>query len=242
MKKNVWIVAAHPLEVKDLKKELGLDKCVICSFESEKPYRRGMEPHHTEGPNDGSYWGKHPAPSRFSEMGAAIELLITGIGEDAAEFIFSALKQKRPHLIINIGFAGALLPSLKYGDWVIGRKILKLNRILEIIKPDSRAIKVAANFFSYSPYPCHQGEILTTEEPIAGTEQRRELFNETKALVVDMEAYYLAKLCSEEDIAFLSLKTVSDFADCSSQKMVESKGKLLSKNIAQVIPELLAHM
>lgn len=205
MKKTVWIVAAHPLEVKELKKKLN-DYAI-----------------QNNGMGYGLDW--------FDYKGIRLGILVVGVGnKQTLKILEPALEeQSRLDLLINIGWAGGVAPDMKKGNWVIGERFWSFSsedfNYSEIEAIDLTPIpyfETAFNFFESSAYLEKSGTIVTLEKPLYDRQKKEELFGKTKALVVDMEAFLIAKTALSLRVPFLCLKVVSDSVEEESQAVVKS--------------------
>ncbi len=214
VEKTIEIVAAHPLEVTELEKRLGLP-----------PFRE-------------------VAPSEFLHANTRIRILTSGIGKDKVKSHLSSLfrKEGRLGVLLNVGFAGALNPSLNCESWLLADRIQNFAGGASIrgsVLPDTVLLGEARDYFSAGGNCWRQGGLVTIDEVCSRGEDRELLFNRTKALAVDMEAYYVAEIAAEKGDAFLALKIISDAVGDSAENAIESRGRLLSRRIAEVLSGFL---
>ncbi len=127
---------------------------------------------------------------------------ITGVGikkgRKGTRFIIEKFK---PELIISAGFGGPLSPSFKIGDIVIGEWVLSLK------KNEKR------NLFSDVPncgYDFKKGRILTENRFIYSPGEKKKLFEDTGALVVDMETWGMTEAAFDRGVKVLSVHSISD--------------------------------
>ena len=99
------------------------------------------------------------------------------------------LKKDEVGLVISAGLAGALDPSLSAGDVVIDRA-------------DCVAVEGAR---------C--GRIHCADSIVATPGQKAQLFQQTKALAVDMESSAIARFAKAHDAAFVAIRAISDTAN-----------------------------
>jgi adenosylhomocysteine nucleosidase len=131
---------------------------------------------------------------KFFESGQIV-VVCGGIGAEAArratEAVF-ALYQ--PTLILSVGFAGALDPTLKVGD------IFAPSRVLDA--RDGSSTEMAAGH-----------GVLVSAATVAGVEQKAKLAESYGAQAVDMEAAAVARGAQARGVGFLAVKAISDESD-----------------------------
>ena len=127
---------------------------------------------------------------------------ITGVGiKKARKGTRFIIERFKPSLIISAGFGGALSPSFKIGDIVIGEWVVSLT------KNEKR------NLFSDVPncgYDFKKGGILTENRFIYNPGEKKKLFEDTGALVVDMETWSVTEAAIERGVKVLSVRSISD--------------------------------
>ncbi len=129
-----------------------------------------------------------------------ISLIITGIGKQktAIEITKYLENNKKPDLIINIGYAGSSKEDI--GRWVSISKVYNLE--WEIPDEEKYSMDVGnQNLLTVNDLkilPCYTAECFVTKTDI----------NEN--VIFDMELHSLAILCDLYDIQLASLKKVSD--------------------------------
>ena len=131
---------------------------------------------------------------KFFESGQIV-VVCGGIGAEAArratEAVF-ALYQ--PTLILSVGFAGALDPTLKVGD------IFAPSRVVD------------ARDGSRTEMPAGHG-VLVSAAGVAGVEQKAKLAESYGAQAVDMEAAAVARGAQARGVTFMAVKAISDESD-----------------------------
>ena len=149
---------------------------------------------------EGEVEGIRYISGRLSEK--PVLLGITGVGikksRKGTRFIIERFK---PNLIISAGFGGALSPGFKIGDIVIGEWVLSLK------KNEKR------NLFSDVPncgYDFKKGGVLTENRFISNPREKKKLFEDTGALVVDMETWSVTEVAFERGVKVLSVRSISD--------------------------------
>lgn len=111
------------------------------------------------------------------------------------------IQKFKPDLIVCAGFGGALSPELKLGDIVIGEWVLSLRKN-ERIKLLSDLPKLGNKF--------KKGGILTENRFVHDPIEKKQLFESSGALVVDMETWGVAEAALQNRTDVLSIRSVSD--------------------------------
>ena len=95
----------------------------------------------------------------------------------------------KPDAVISTGYCGALDPTLQVGDIVVSGR-----------GPSS------------SPIPFRSGEILSKDVVVGTAAEKRELFQRTGAIAVEMEAAAVAQAADRWNVPFQCIRVVSDTA------------------------------
>ena len=127
--------------------------------------------------------------------GCHVSLHLSGPGVQRRTHIFKWLRQHRFESIINIGYAGALTSGFEAGEIC---KVSELNRVGEKKIP----LNLKKGF-----------GLVTTDRPVFSYDNKEELFLETNAKLVDMEAYKIAEIISEEEGGLSKLEIVKIVGD-----------------------------
>jgi adenosylhomocysteine nucleosidase len=153
---------------------------------------------------------------RFFENDKAA-LICGGIGPQAARRATEALiVEISPRLVLSVGFAGALDPSLRVGD---------------VITPE-----VVINVADGVRTEAGQGQgVLVSSATVAGKEQKTSFARAYGAIAVDMEAAAVAQGARARGVEFGALKVISDAADFNMpeiDRFVASDGRFQSARFA----------
>jgi len=122
---------------------------------------------------------------RCDQVGRGIEILITGTGKSAQHTLQRWLLSRRssnqchkkPKVAI-LGFAGSLVPEIKYGDvhWFSNCGVEEVaDPIRSCYRKDASVVL--------------SGKLLTVPSVVASVDQRTHLQQRTGAVAVDMESY-----------------------------------------------------
>jgi len=148
------------------------------------------------------------------KAGVAV-VALSGMGAAAARRAGEALVGRcRPEILVSVGFGGALTPGLAAGDLVLGETFWHYS-------PDTRELKggPAAGFSPALPLLCAAlkqagltavtASLVTTSRIIHKGRQGEPLAGLPRP-VLDLETGALAELAAAQDLAFLSLRAITD--------------------------------
>ena len=164
------------------------------------------------------YYGQQP-----------IHFLRTGIGAEKAGVVLTHyLNRHQTHLLLNIGTAGALVPGIAMGT------VGQIRRVTD----EASGQQISLNDFSL---PLPRFNLLTVHEAILD-ERRKQTAAANGAQLVDMEGFSLAKIATQREIPFLSVKIVSDHADEQAREQfvqnLEQLSRSLFRNVLPLIEQL----
>ncbi len=142
---------------------------------------------------------------------------LSGMGEAAARRAGETLVGRcRPELLVSLGFGGALTPGLAAGDLVLGETFWRYN-------PDTRELQAGPHPAFPRPLPllcgalkkagltAVTGSLVTTSRIIHKGRQGGPLAGLPRP-VLDLETGALAEMAAAQDLAFLSLRAITDAA------------------------------
>jgi len=137
-----------------------------------------------------------PFRRRFGPQQSRAEVLITGLGAANAERTLRALLNSphRPALVLSCGFAGGLRPGLETGA------VLYENEAGHVIK--SRLEEAGARM----------GRFMFSTRVATTAEEKRALWEESKADAVEMESQTICVICREQGIPSATVRVVLDTA------------------------------
>jgi len=176
-----------------------------------------------------------------SPKGTDIVVIKTGVGISNARAATKFLiKNFNTRIIINTGIAGAIKPDLKIGDIIIGKDIIYddtngQNYPNKRYDSNNKIIKLIEHALTDMGKTWHSGIIVSTDKPLFSIEKKNNMHMKYNADAVDMEASGIIEVCNDNEIPFISIKSISDYAD-------ESSGfneNLLKKNGNPKIIELI---
>ncbi len=159
---------------------------------------------------------------------ARIHLLRTGVGPKAETVFKAYLEQVKPGKVWNVGLAGALNTQRTTAD------IFRIKRVRSL--PAEHWLPISEEMTRLE-FPA--ADLLTVPKAVTNAAQRDALFKQTAAELVDMEAFFLAQLCSEYHIPFTAFKMVSDFADRRTESDFLNNLQAYSRRLARALDPLL---
>lgn len=123
------------------------------------------------------------------------------MGRDRArQRIDQLLSQRdRPRVVVMAGYAGALRTGLTVGDVIIAAEVVdEYGASWPTSWPGKRA-----------------GRVVSAQQLVGDSRQKRELGKRLQADAVDMESAAVAEACSNSGVPFGSVRVISDDADTS---------------------------
>ena len=153
--------------------------------------------------------GMHAFYGRMN--GRDLLLVQTGVGpKKAGAAANRIIKEHAPRAVLSIGAAGAADPSLHVGDIVIIKNILHhADGHFATDSPGSEQITLQ---LTDAGMQVSRGDCFTVGAFVHTAGQKRRIFENTGARVIDMESASLAKRFRPAGVAFLDIRIVSDTA------------------------------
>lgn len=159
-----------------------------------------------------------------------IILCLCGIGKvNAAITTQYLIDTYNPNYIINSGCAGSLVESVKVLDTILVDYACYHDftpiRIMESCVPDNGKIKSdesllnkAKEILTEKEITYHIGGITSGDCFVTSSKMRDDIYSRTNALAVDMESASIAHTAKRNQIPFLIIRSISDFADGVEEK------------------------
>jgi adenosylhomocysteine nucleosidase len=139
-------------------------------------------------------------------------LVETGIGQHNADRVVRQLfDQRTVQAVIHVGLAGALSPLLQVGDLVIGKEVQGTHSF----EPTPALLAAAAQIKLDGIRAC-SGTIITQDEILWRASEKQRLALELAPgtiACVDMESAVVALACTQHQIPFLIVRSISDLLD-----------------------------
>jgi len=130
-----------------------------------------------------------------------------------------------PDLIINTGCAGSLTDKVKIMDVVLATYVTYHDfspiRIMAFSTPDNGKIETSTSLMKLArdaieeldSYNYHEGPIASGDCFVTDSELRDSIRLSTGCLAVDMESASIGHISKRNNVPFISIRTISDFAD-----------------------------
>jgi adenosylhomocysteine nucleosidase len=153
--------------------------------------------------------------------GKEIFFLKTGMGPVRSARTFEQfLAQHNPSQVIVIGYAGALDPALQPGDLVIAQRaaFLTAPKNASLQKTTIGEFRELADFQELADLcgahniKIHAGRTLTSPFVVGEPAQKKWLYEQFGAAIVDMETAELARIASAKSIPLHCVRSISDSA------------------------------
>lgn len=172
-----------------------------------------------------------------------IILCLSGIGKVNSASITQYLIDKyNPSIIINSGCCGSLKDDIKIKDTIIASYVTYHDfspiRIMESCTPDNGLIKASANIIESlevilkeNQINYHIGGICSGDSFVTSREMRDDIYLRTKCLAVDMESASVGHVSRKNNIPFVIIRSISDFADGTTEQ--EESAARVSANIVK---------
>ena len=189
--------------------------------------------------------------STFSEVefiqgnfvGKEVVLVLSGVGEEkASRVVDSLLGNFSLRALICLGIAGALHPTLDVGDIVIGKRIFSQSWVQQSLSSHEGLVEAAVHACDRLRYRFFLGDLLTVPRIIASSAEKKEIYQDTRALAVEMETATVARRAAQKKIPFLALRSISDGADYTFKidisQITDAHGEL---NPRKVLRYLIRH-
>jgi adenosylhomocysteine nucleosidase len=191
-------------------------------------------------------------------FGAPVVIVRCGVGKVFAALIAQYLiGEYRPAAVVSTGVAGALSGRLGIGDVVVGADCahhdmdarglgFERGRIpytdLRFFPADKDlAARALAAHLESRGHNIVSGRILTGDQFISGVrgENHRVLTEELGGDAVDMESAAIAQVCHVNETPFVSVRTISDYADHSAHVDFRQFLPVVASNSFHIVKRVL---
>jgi len=160
-----------------------------------------------------------PWPAWEFALGAVRGLLaVSGMGQNAVREAASRLvAQFRPHLVVSLGFGGALSPELHHGDLVLGEFFGRYDPVAQVLDPMTpapappRPLPELLRALTAAGLAAFAGRLITTPWIIHKGRQGAGLAG-SPLVVLDLESAAVAQVAWAEGLPFLGLRAITDAA------------------------------
>ena len=136
---------------------------------------------------------------------------ISGIGLKKAKNATNIISTKyNPSLILSVGVSGALNPSLRVGDVIVGEQVMSLAR------PEKYSL---FSDFPHTSPGYKRGKILSENKFINLSKEKEGLYKKSGADCVDMESWGIANIVKNYKIKVSSIRAISDDSTANLPRM-----------------------
>ncbi len=141
--------------------------------------------------------------------------LVTGIGHQNVERNFRPfLLKRRLKLVVHVGFSGGLSPCFSTGDLVVIREIREIQSGESFKTDDDWTGRALA--MKLAGIKLFAGLAVCSNEVIIQAGRKNEIaarMGITAPACVDMESSIVARICQEQGIPLLSIRSISDLVE-----------------------------
>jgi hopanoid-associated phosphorylase len=139
-------------------------------------------------------------------FGADALVISAGGDPEATRAGIASLIQRGANQLVSFGIAGALDPSLKPGDLVIGSAVRTRDRERQPV--DQKWLVHLTTHLM----PARVGEVFGSSRIVGPAAEKAMLFRDTGALCVDQESHWVADAAHTRGIPFAVMRAVADRA------------------------------
>ncbi len=140
---------------------------------------------------------------------ADLWILNAGASAARAEALADTLISRGATALLSFGIAGGLDPAVRPGMVVLAREVV-LPDGTRLAADASWADKVASAARDMTP---HRAPIAGGDRMLTSANQKRELYQRTGAVAVDMESHGVARAAARRSVPFLVIRAVADPAE-----------------------------
>jgi adenosylhomocysteine nucleosidase len=185
--------------------------------------------------------------------GADVVVAQCGMGKvNAAICAQAMLHMYSPHIIINIGVAGALSPQVVLGDTVIGSAMVQhdydispigfpkgfVHEVGDVHFPCcGQATEELEAIARRLGHRCHTGIIATGDQFIESAETKADIYNSFNALACEMEGASIAHVCALANVRCAVIRAISDSAGDGSANECEEFARLAAARSVALLSE-----
>lgn len=117
--------------------------------------------------------------------------------------------------LLSFGMAGGLDPALRPGDLIVAERVVAPDGASYESDAAWAAALVAPRAEALGASVCRLAVLAGVDRPVASVAAKRQLFERTGAVAVDMESHVVAAAAAEKGMPFIAVRAVADPAECS---------------------------
>ena len=177
---------------------------------------------------------------RFAEsVSPRMVLARSQVGKTAAAACVEVMTALYPliDLIISTGISGAMAPQIPIGSVIIGEKVLEYGEGASVRYPLHPIEKLNAGIESFCEQqriPVFSGAVLSSDVPVFDASFKRQLYQEFKAISVEMESAGICAECWKRGIRVSVVKVISDFAEPDARRQFRRDFVLAFDNLSEL--------
>lgn len=137
----------------------------------------------------------------------SVLVICSGAGAENARKAAETLIANGATHLISWGCAAALSPELKQGDLTLADSLLDAQQVQ--ININSAWHAHAKSSLSKS-LAVHTGVLLESKTIVSLSSEKKQLHEQTQAIVLDMESVAVAKVAQEKNLPFLAIRAIAD--------------------------------
>ena len=173
-------------------------------------------------------WRRVPASASVATYegcvnGVSAVLAVSGIGRAGAEAtVREVLEVFRPSSILSLGFAGGLTPGQRAGDIVVALRLIPMRTLPNgdhescdtgQVASHPALSEIARRVLAGLGLRHETGTCVTASHMVSRPEEKRRIGMTADALAVEMESFWIGKVCREFSVPFLAVRSIVDEVD-----------------------------
>ncbi len=174
----------------------------------------------------GHQFVKQEGAVRWFQLAPEMFIVEVGIGLPNPERVAGIFQQYPPSRILQVGISGALVDNLPVGSIIaVTESIHESGQRIPIVLPPGQ--------WEY------QGGQVTVSSPVEDRKRAVQLFEQTGAVIVDMELYHLAAILKPFGaVELMSVRVVSDQADEHARTVIRTSLPRLKQQLRTAVSRL----
>ena len=156
-------------------------------------------------------------PGDIIPLDSATLLMLAGTGPENAARAAQSLIEQGATKLISWGCAAALAEHLKPGDLILAGTIVSADQT-ELYCDDRCLDRARQILQDFSP---NLDKLAESRHIVATTAAKQRLYDQTRAIAVDMESAAIARIAGQHDIPFLAIRAIADDALMSLPKAID---------------------
>ncbi|MSP78053.1 MAG: hypothetical protein EXR67_00590 [Dehalococcoidia bacterium] len=156
-----------------------------------------------------------------------VVLVVSGMGREAAQrAVQMVCAREHPMAIVGIGFAGALEFAFRAGDLMVPSALHvspSRGTLTPELKPNKSLVKLILESAQAQKLVAHDGPMVTVDAVAGTAETKQQLAQQSRAVGVDMETYWLAEAAHRQGIPFAAMRAIVDELGDSLPKLAQQE-------------------